>query len=285
MEERHEFLNMKAEAAAQFLGEQGFNVWVVNLYGSQNYNMDYEGSDYDFKAIILPSLDDIINNKQPISHVYDLPLGDGQVDVKDVRLMFDNYRKQNANFMETLFTEFYWVNPAYTEAWQEIRDLAERVAYADMSRAINAMIGMSMEKCHALCHPYESKVELLKERGYDAKQLSHELRLYYMMKKFAAKVPYRELLVPNEEELELLMNYKLYKPQLDVATAKYIADEIVEEMQDYRELLFAENQYPVDEEAYELLDAIKTRVMKDAFVAELATEAWEKYQEIANGGR
>ncbi len=32
------------------------------------------------------------------------------IDVKDIRVMFETYKKQNVNFIETLFTEFKIVN-------------------------------------------------------------------------------------------------------------------------------------------------------------------------------
>ena len=45
----------------------GYNVVGVFLYGSQNYELDYSGSDVDSKAIILPTLNDIVFNRQPVS--------------------------------------------------------------------------------------------------------------------------------------------------------------------------------------------------------------------------
>lgn len=45
------------------LEEQGYTVLYIGLYGSQNYNLDDEQSDIDCKAIILPTLHDIIFRK------------------------------------------------------------------------------------------------------------------------------------------------------------------------------------------------------------------------------
>lgn len=42
--------------------------WVgLFLQGSQNYNLDYEGSDIDTKAIMLPSFSDFVLNAKPLS--------------------------------------------------------------------------------------------------------------------------------------------------------------------------------------------------------------------------
>ena len=37
------------------------------------------------------------------------------IDVKDIRLMFDNFKKQNINFLEILFTKFGIVNEKYLD--------------------------------------------------------------------------------------------------------------------------------------------------------------------------
>ena len=37
------------------------------LQGSQNYQLDYEGSDVDTKLIVVPSFKDICLNKKPFS--------------------------------------------------------------------------------------------------------------------------------------------------------------------------------------------------------------------------
>ena len=40
------------------------------------------------------------------------------MDIKDIRLYFDNFKKQNINFVEILFTDFYLVNPKYKDLWK-----------------------------------------------------------------------------------------------------------------------------------------------------------------------
>lgn len=254
--------------AFAFVESLGYNVWAVNLYGSQNYKMDTPNSDYDFKALVFPTFEEVVSVAKPVSKVY--VYGDGQVDVKDVRLMFNEYKKQNCQFLETLFTDFYWVNPLYREEWEAVRALAPRVAHADVKRHLDAMCGMAMEKVHALCHPYEGKVELLNERGYDSKQLSHAYRLAFMMDKYMAGEDYKSLLVPNPDELKVLMDMKLYNPQLSVEEAKRLGDAKVKEMHDKKVAFFAAHpDLNVDEATYAELDALKVGVLKEVFKAEL----------------
>lgn len=67
--------------------------WVgLFLQGSQNYNLDYEGSDIDTKAIMLPSFSDFVLNAKPLSTTHIMENNE-HVDFKDIRLMFDCIKK------------------------------------------------------------------------------------------------------------------------------------------------------------------------------------------------
>lgn len=59
--------------------------WVgLFLQGSQNYNLDYEGSDIDTKAIMLPSFSDFVLNAKPLSTTHIMENNE-HVDFKDIR--------------------------------------------------------------------------------------------------------------------------------------------------------------------------------------------------------
>ena len=63
--------------------------WVgLFLQGSQNYNLDYEGSDIDTKVIVLPSFEDFVLMRKPISYTHIMENNE-HVDFKDIRLMFE----------------------------------------------------------------------------------------------------------------------------------------------------------------------------------------------------
>lgn len=69
--------------------------WVgLFLQGSQNYGLDYEGSDIDTKAIVLPTFSDFVLNAKPVSTTHIMENNE-HVDFKDIRLMFDCIKKQN----------------------------------------------------------------------------------------------------------------------------------------------------------------------------------------------
>lgn len=93
---------------------------IVGLFlqGSQNYGLDIYDDDYksdiDTKAIVLPTLKDIVMNAPPISTTLVLENNE-HIDLKDIRVMFDTFKKQNVNFIEILFTKFRLINPKYKD--------------------------------------------------------------------------------------------------------------------------------------------------------------------------
>lgn len=110
--------------------------WVgLFLQGSQNYNLDYEGSDIDTKAIMLPSFSDFVLNAKPLSTTHIMENNE-HVDFKDIRLMFDCIKKQNVNFVEILFTPYSIINPEYADLFQPVLDAREEIARYNNYRGI-----------------------------------------------------------------------------------------------------------------------------------------------------
>lgn len=174
--------------------------FYLALYGSQNYNIAGPNSDVDTKAIILPSLNDIVLNKKPKSKTRVLNNGEN-LDIKDLRIMFDCYRKQNVNYIETLFTKYYDYGSLYEKEVKELRDNAELIARYNPYLAVKCIKGMAFEKYHALSHRYPSKIDIIEKYGYDPKQLSHIIRLENLLIKYINDCSYIDCLRPGQPEL------------------------------------------------------------------------------------
>lgn len=155
----------------------------IFLYGSQNYGLATPESDVDTKLIVLPTLEDLIFHRAPMSTTLSLPNGE-QIDVKDIRLMFDNYRKQNINFLETIFTPWHQINAEYMSAFRRILNAREAIARMDEIRGANALFGMMMNKHKMLTKPSPATADAIEKFGYDPKQLVHIHRLAEFMERF-----------------------------------------------------------------------------------------------------
>ena len=193
----------------------------VFLQGSQNYGLDYEGSDIDTKCIVLPTLEDLIFNRKPVSTTHVLP-NEEHLDLKDVRLYFQTFRKQNLNFMEILFTKYKIVNPTYEPMWNRLIENNEQIARYNPVGAVKTMKGIALEKYHALEHRYPSKVELIDTWGYDGKQLSHLIRVDEYLARYIAGEPYADCLITKKPEL-LIAAKDMTNPKFTLEEARTIA--------------------------------------------------------------
>lgn len=156
-----------------------YNVFYIALYGSQNYNLQSENSDLDFKCIIIPTLEELVNQTKPTSKVYTYDWW--QVEIKDIRNYIESAVKVNVNFIELLNTE-YWYSE-HKEA-EEFRKFFTPLLNEQGQIYLRACNGMIMQKWNAFSHPYPSKLEVISKYWYDPKQLCHIVRLRMLMDRY-----------------------------------------------------------------------------------------------------
>ena len=243
----------------------------VFLQGSQNYGLDYEGSDIDTKCIVLPTLDDLIFNRKPVSTTHVLP-NEEHLDLKDVRLYFQTFRKQNLNFMEILFTKYKIVNPLYRLYWNRLIENNEQIAHYNPVGAVKTMKGIAMEKYHAMEHRYPSKVDLIDKWGYDGKQLHHLMRVEEYLTRYVNGEPYVDCLITKRpeklKEIKDMNNPKLLLDEARVVAGIYMGK--VNAMAD--EFAAAHKDDPVDAEVDKLLDEVQESIMRLGIVLDLEKE-------------
>ena len=244
----------------------------VFLQGSQNYGLEIPGSDVDSKCIVLPTLEDIIFNRKAVSTTH-VRANDEHIDLKDIRLMFQTFRKQNMNFIEILFTEYAIINPLYADFWKELTDQAEMVAQYNPYKAVSTMKGIASEKYHALEHRYPSRVAVIdKFGGYDPKQLHHLLRIHDFISRFTSGVPYKDCLKPEEQMAQSLKAIKQFGADDGLEAARELADEyftnICEIADEFRKTHPDEGNPAADE----LLDNVQRKIMKKSIAMELERE-------------
>lgn len=234
---------------------------AVLLQGSQNYGLDYEKSDIDSKAILVPSFNDIVLNKKPISTTY-IRDNEEHIDLKDIRLMFQCYKKQNLNFVETLFTDYQFVEQVYQVEWEKLVNAREQIARYNPHTAVRSMKGIAMEKYHALKHPYPIAAEEIEKFGYASKQLHHLLRIEDFLYKYIAGAPYKECMTPTsikrDELLRIKANPGLFRPE----TAQKIADTALTNICDFAQDFCLKIENKGNPEVEALLNEVLTNIIK-----------------------
>lgn len=249
--------------------------FALVIQGSQNYELDIYTEEYksdiDTKMLVIPSLEDIVYNKKPISTTYILPNNE-HTDIKDIRLYFDNFKKQNINFVEILFSNYYIINPKYQDLWDELIKNRENIAHYNYNQTLRCIAGMSMEKKKALCHPYPTIKEKIDKYGYDGKQLHHIIRMNDFIYAYTHNKLYKECLtyLPHKE---LMMEAKLNKFSLEEALelAKFF-DNQTKEMKDF----YLKEPEEINQDALNTLNKVQYEVIKRKIKTDIIQEEIDK---------
>jgi predicted nucleotidyltransferase len=246
----------------------GYEIVYLGLQGSQNYNLQYDGSDIDTKAIVLPKFEDIILNKKPTSFTHILE-NNAHIDVKDIRLMFECFRKQNVNFVEIIFTKYKVINPKYEVLFQPILDNKELVAHYNNFASVNCMSGMAMEKYKALEHPYPATLHKIEKFGYCGKQLHHLIRLKEFITRYINGEKYEDCLISNQRDF--LIRVKTNE-EYSLEEARIIARETVNFMTNIKNEYMNTHKPIIDKRVEDLLNSVLVDIMKYNLKTELGCE-------------
>lgn len=117
----------------------------VFLYGSWNYNTNTPDSDVDTKCILVPDVYHLAIKPYETKHLHIWPDSEEKdfevCECMTIMHMVANWKKQNINFVETLFTDYCIINPLYEAAWKELMpmELREKIGRYNMRQAVNSM--------------------------------------------------------------------------------------------------------------------------------------------------
>lgn len=261
-----EYINNKVKKHYDYLISLGLNVVSVFAQGSMNYGLfideeEYK-SDVDTKAIVLPTLDDLISGNKMKSAKYDL---DGeQIDVKDIRVMVDMWKKSNPAYLEILFTKYKVINPLYEKFINDIIKIGDDIVKMNFPQLAKCMSGMSKEKVIAMEHPYPSQLKDLEKFGYCPKQIHHIIRLNQLIKDvYQNNISFGDALLLNRlpEFSSYLINVK--KGKLSLEQARLLAKEKDEETKKIKdEILETYNSFEFQSETYHKLKNIINSLVK-----------------------
>jgi predicted nucleotidyltransferase len=205
------------QKALETTRKEDYNVLAILIHGSQNYELDTEKSDFDYRAIVCPTLDNLydqttISTKLEYEH--------GLIDVKDIRTYGQQLIKSNTAYLETLYAKEKII---LNEDFQELLEIRDQIVVLDPIRHLNSCVGQTMEKRKAMCHPYPTLKEKIDKYGYDPKQLHHIVRLNELTRKYTEGYntrgyDYTNCLIYQEEFLKYtLIDLKLEAMPLEEA--------------------------------------------------------------------
>lgn len=124
-----------------YLDNKGLNVIFIAHQGSFNYELNYENSDIDTKAVVVPDFKDFVLNKSPISTTYVLD-NDEHIDVKDIRLMCEMWQKENISYIELLYSKYIIINPEYKDLINELIKNRDKIVNINTNQFLRCIKGM-----------------------------------------------------------------------------------------------------------------------------------------------
>lgn len=249
---------------------RGYEVLGVFLKGSNNYALDSEKSDIDCLCIVVPSFKDLVQKNQIVSVTQGLDDSDNLVDLKDIRTVISCYLKQNVNFVESLFSDYHIVNPAYIDLWAKLWERREDIATYFPWRGLKVMQGDCMSKHKSIfkCNEGTSIYDEVKEYGYSSKNLHHLARIVYIMSEY---IPLSKLRWDNHVGINEVMFGIPYK-QILTTHPQWVVD--------YKQKGFFKNPEDVKEIADKLL-AQADNIVKQ-YEEDIPNYAEQKNEEIYN---
>ena len=272
---REEKIMQRVQEHYDYLQSLGYEVVCVCLQGSQNYGLDEYSDEYmsdiDTKAIVLPPLDDFIAASPPISTVIIMDNNE-HAEVKDIRVMFEMFKKANISYIELLFTDFKIINPEWAEFIEPLFANRELISNYNRNQFLRCIAGMAKEKRKALCHPYPNLIEKIEKYGYDGKQLHHCVRLYNFIMRFINGESLDTCYKIKAPMHNILMNYKkqkdMYGDELSQEKAIEICDYYVAEIGKIKDAALTEKDV-LDKDAEKLLSRILLRIIKAKMIKDL----------------
>lgn len=219
----------------KILEDKGFKVIYIGLYGSQNYNVSDEISDIDVKAIILPSLHDIIFRKVTSTTI---ECENGSIDVKDLITFYDVIKKGNFSYIEAIDTEY------------SIGDKYIKNLFKQFRPNLKSILGAMYEKRKALTHEYPSKKEEFKKWGFDPKQFHHIIRLLELLESKTDK----SYLVYNNAKGEIMLKIKRNAYNYPKDFVEYTSDLAIEKAKDLIPEDYKYEPINIDSEIYSYIE-------------------------------
>ncbi|MEE3417716.1 MAG: hypothetical protein VZQ62_00085 [Methanosphaera sp.] len=268
-----EYIYERVKKHYEYLESLGYNIVAVFAQGSMNYGLyvydDEYKSDVDTKAIVLPTLDDLVNGNKMISTKYDFE-GE-QIDVKDIRVMMDMWTKSNPAYLEILFTKYCILNSKFEDYLKQILEMGNDIVKMNYPQLAKCMSGMSKEKVIAMEHPYPSLIDKIEKYGYDSKQLHHIIRLNRLIiEVFLNDIPFGEALDISEQERfrDFLINVKKSKYSLEMA--RRMAVEYDEDTRQIKEQVLEKyKDFEFDSKTYNKLKSIVNKMVKYNIVSQI----------------
>jgi predicted nucleotidyltransferase len=224
-------------------------------YGSGNYGLDSQTSDTDTKVIVIPSIKEFYLNKTPISSAYELDNSE-HINYMDIRLYFNQFKKQNINFLEILFTKYNQLNISYLSEWEQLVQRREDIAHYNPRGCIKTIYGNMLN----------ARKRIDSDPLHCGKHLSNVIRYDEFISRYVNGISFENCLISEylTELKELRKNSDGHTPQ----SAGDVAEEHIQHSKKIVDEYWCDNSR-LAAEIDEFLEQIQTSIIEQSVRREL----------------
>ena len=197
------------------VANKGYLVVMTSLVGSQNYDLDHEGSDVDTFSLVFPPLNDLAQAKEPYAGMFEFE--GGHCEVKDMRLALNLLKKTSPNSVEYFTSKYKVYNPLFEDVLKEYLDDNAKLwhmVHCNYEHMLYAMAGMAHQ--------------LTKRNMPAGKRFAHALRLELRMGGDRELALAAKLNADEEKDLEYDEQTEQLAARMDRYKEAFVKDKTVE---------------------------------------------------------
>lgn len=239
----------------------GYTCIGTFLFGSQNYEIDTYESDIDTRAIVIPKFMDIVKGSEGVN-IYHTKLSGELINIIDIRLFIHFVKKQNPNFLETLFTHYRYINKDFSYYLTELFNKNEEIARYDTHLANKAALGCCVSFCKSVLNSIEDSGD------FSRKNLAHAIRYKDLVDSYLDGKLYAECLIPTHKQL--ILDMRLKRTQFDNSFARELASQLIKDCDNLSDIVgnSSFNRNEIDS----LFDTIIYNILKHQFMKDFNHE-------------
>ena len=178
--------------------------------------------------------------------------------------MFNCYKKQNINFIETLFTNYYILNPIYEDIFAPLMN-NEDIARYDEEATLYCVKGMIETNYRQLAGTRTQRPEIVEKFGYNPKKLDNILRLQEFAQSYINGASYLECIHSIYPEY----HKKIKREKIDDIKLVYnLAENAQSSTNQLIDNYFASNKLIKNKEVEKLLDETQYKLIKKSLELE-----------------
>lgn len=176
------------------------------ITGSQNYNLNNENSDEDWKVFVLPSFKDLY--KGVLYAPPSIISNSTDVSIKDIRVLPNGIYKSNISFLEVLYSKEIVINPNLDEHTKRLINdifvMRHELVTSNLSRMYLSTKGIFFK--------YFKEIEknINEDCGYNTKKAMNSLRVLNFLYKFNKTNDFEQSIrySDSDRDKKLLMSIK-----------------------------------------------------------------------------